>query len=162
MWKRKRLNFCGSGSTLKKEGGSELGSIWLFEESEAEAFFIKHGAGMWKRLNFCGSESTLKKLEAKANSEATNFIRSWKRKQKIFYCFHISDAKHHRSKLIARKHHQIGKTIQAFKQRTLVNWTYHLNLKLQVIIQIFACTYFLTQQNLRILRYKMLLNVVTS
>jgi len=22
MWKRKRLNFCGSGSTLKKEAGS--------------------------------------------------------------------------------------------------------------------------------------------
>jgi len=29
MWKRKRLNFYGSGSTLKKEAGSgsELGSI---------------------------------------------------------------------------------------------------------------------------------------
>jgi len=26
-----------------------------------------------------------KKLEAEANSEAANFIRSWK--QKIFYCF---------------------------------------------------------------------------
>jgi len=49
MWKR--LNFCGSGSTLKKEAesGSKLGSICLFEEPEAEAFFIKHGAGMWKR-----------------------------------------------------------------------------------------------------------------
>jgi len=31
---------------------------------------------MWKWLNFCGSGSTLKKLEARANSEATNFIRS--------------------------------------------------------------------------------------
>jgi len=30
-------------------------------EPEAEAFFIKHGAGMWKRLIFCGSGSTLKK-----------------------------------------------------------------------------------------------------
>jgi len=65
-WKRKwwkRLNFCGSRSPLKKEAGSgsELESIWLFEEPEAEAFFIKHGAGMWKRLNFCGSGSTLKK-----------------------------------------------------------------------------------------------------
>jgi len=31
---------CGSGSALKKEAGngSELGSIWLFEEPEAEAF----------------------------------------------------------------------------------------------------------------------------
>jgi len=49
MWKR--LNFCGSGSTLKKEArsGSKLGSILLFEEPEAEAFFIKRGAGMWKR-----------------------------------------------------------------------------------------------------------------
>jgi len=28
---------------------------------EAEVFFIKHGAGMWKRLNFCESRSTLKK-----------------------------------------------------------------------------------------------------
>jgi len=26
VWKRKRLNFCGSGSTLKKEAGSERGS----------------------------------------------------------------------------------------------------------------------------------------
>jgi len=50
---------------LKKESGSgsKLGSIWLFEEPEAEAFFIKHGAGIWKRkrLYFCGSGSTLKK-----------------------------------------------------------------------------------------------------
>jgi len=46
MWKRKRLNFCGSGSTLKKEAGSgsELGSILLFEEPETEALFIKRGA----------------------------------------------------------------------------------------------------------------------
>jgi len=35
---------------------------------------------LWKR-----SRSTLKKLEAEANSKATNFIRSWKLKQKIFY-----------------------------------------------------------------------------
>jgi len=32
------------------------------------------------------------KLEAEANSEPTNFIRSWKWKQKIFYCFHIPGA----------------------------------------------------------------------
>jgi len=32
-------------------------------------------------------------LEVKANSETTNFIRSWKRKQKIFYCFHIAGLK---------------------------------------------------------------------
>jgi len=60
MWKWKRLNFGGSRSTLKKEAGSELGSIRLFEEPEAaEVFFIKHRAGMWKqkRLNFCGSGS---------------------------------------------------------------------------------------------------------
>jgi len=50
MWKR--LNFCGSGSTLKKEARSELLSIRLFEEPEAEAFFIKRGAGMWKRKHF--------------------------------------------------------------------------------------------------------------
>jgi len=38
---RKRFNFCGSGSTLKKEAGSgsEFGSIQLFEEPEAKAFF---------------------------------------------------------------------------------------------------------------------------
>jgi len=44
IWKRKRwkrLNFCWSGS--------KLGSIWLFEEPEAKAFFIKHAAEM------CGS-----------------------------------------------------------------------------------------------------------
>jgi len=48
MWSGswKRLNVCGSGSTLKKEAGSgsELGSILLFKEPKAEAFFIKHGA----------------------------------------------------------------------------------------------------------------------
>jgi len=35
---------------LKKEAGSgnELGSICLFEEPEAEAFFIKDRAEMWK------------------------------------------------------------------------------------------------------------------
>jgi len=59
MWKR--LNFCGSGSILKKKAGngSELGSIRLFEEPEA--FFIKYGTGMleqeavkflWKRKYF--------------------------------------------------------------------------------------------------------------
>jgi len=55
---------------LKKEAGSELESIWLFEEPEAEAFFIKHAAGMWKRkrLNFPGSGSTLKK-EAESGSK---------------------------------------------------------------------------------------------
>jgi len=57
MWKR--LNFCGSESSLKKEAesGSKLGSILFFEELETEAFFIKHAAGIWKRLNFCGSGS---------------------------------------------------------------------------------------------------------
>jgi len=34
-----------------------------------------------------------KKLEAETNSEATNFIRSWKWKQKIFYYFHIPGCK---------------------------------------------------------------------
>jgi len=48
LWKR--LNFCGSesGSILKKEAGSELGSILLFEEPEA--FFIKHGASASSNL----------------------------------------------------------------------------------------------------------------
>jgi len=52
MWKR--LNFYGNECTLKKEAGSgsEHGSIELFEEPKAEAFFIKHGAGMWKRKHF--------------------------------------------------------------------------------------------------------------
>jgi len=61
MWKQ--LNFCGSRSTLKKETGSrsKLGSIWLFEEPEAEIVFIKQGAEMWKWLSFCGSRSTVKK-----------------------------------------------------------------------------------------------------
>jgi len=41
---------------LKKEAesGRKLGSIWLFEEPEAEAFFIYHGAGMWKRKQWSG------------------------------------------------------------------------------------------------------------
>jgi len=63
LWKRKHL---------KKEARSEskLGSIRLLEEPEAEAFFIKHGAGMWKRLNFYGS--TLKEVagsESKLGSD---------------------------------------------------------------------------------------------
>jgi len=39
---------------------------------------------LWKRKHF-----EKKKLKVETNSEATNFIRSWKRKQKIFYCFLI-------------------------------------------------------------------------
>jgi len=60
---RKRKHF--------EEAGSELGSIWFFEEPETEAFFIKHGAAMWKRLNFCGSGSTLKEAgsESKLGSD---------------------------------------------------------------------------------------------
>jgi len=49
LWKRKHF----------EEPGSELGSIRLFEDLKAEAFFIKHGAGMWKHFE----------------------ERSWKRKQ---------------------------------------------------------------------------------
>jgi len=62
LWKRK-LHF-------EKEAGSgsELGSIWLFEEPEAEAFVIKHEAWMRKRLNFCRSGNTLKK-EAESGSK---------------------------------------------------------------------------------------------
>jgi len=59
LWKRKHF-----------EEGSEPGNISLFEEPEAEAFFIKLEAGMWKRkrLNFCGNGSTLKKeAETEAN-----------------------------------------------------------------------------------------------
>jgi len=43
--------------------GCGSGNSWLFEEPEAEAYFIKHGAGKRKRLNVCGrrSRSTLKK-----------------------------------------------------------------------------------------------------
>jgi len=45
----KRLNFCGSGSTLKKEArsGSKLGSDYLYSELEAEAkiFYCFHISG---------------------------------------------------------------------------------------------------------------------
>ena len=46
MWNRKRLIFCGSGSTLMKEAGSgsELGSKSIKKELEAEAFSSKSGA----------------------------------------------------------------------------------------------------------------------
>ena len=48
IWKRKRkrLIFCGSGSTLMKEVGSgrELGSKSVEKELEAEAIFSKSGA----------------------------------------------------------------------------------------------------------------------
>jgi len=53
LWKRKHFQ----ERCWKRK---QLGSIWLFEELEAEAFFIKHGAGMWKqqqtrrRLTLCG------------------------------------------------------------------------------------------------------------
>jgi len=74
LWKRNRKHF--EERSWKRKG----------------AFFIKHGAGMWKLLNFCGNGSILrKKLEAE-DSEATNFIRSRKRKQNLFYCFHTSDS----------------------------------------------------------------------
>ena len=45
MWKRKRLFFCGSGSTLVKEvgSGSELESESVEKELEAEAIFSKSG-----------------------------------------------------------------------------------------------------------------------
>jgi len=58
--------------------------------------------GMWKRkrwkwLNFCGSGSIFHKTWFRdVEAEAVKFLRkhfeerSWKRKQKIFYCFHIS------------------------------------------------------------------------
>jgi len=53
-----------------KEAGSELGSIWLFEEPEA--FFIKHVAHgrdtEAEAVKFSGSESTLKK-EAESGSK---------------------------------------------------------------------------------------------
>ena len=42
MWKRKRLIFCGSGSTLMEEVGS--GSESVENELEAEAIFSKSGA----------------------------------------------------------------------------------------------------------------------
>jgi len=47
-----------------------------------------------KWLNFCGSKTTMKKLEVEANSEATNFIQSWKQKQKILLLPHLPGDKH--------------------------------------------------------------------
>jgi len=69
------VKFCGSKSALEKEAGSELGSIWHFEEPKAEAFFIKHRSEMRKRLKFCGSESgiTLKK-EAGSGSKKYSIL----------------------------------------------------------------------------------------
>jgi len=69
MWKR--LKFCRSGNTLKKEAGSgsKLGSIWLFEEPEAEAFFIKHGARMWKRKHF--EERNLKRKQKNSTASTS-------------------------------------------------------------------------------------------
>jgi len=56
MWKRKleAVNFL-----WKRKHFEGAGSILLFEEPEAEGFFIKHGTGMWKHFE----------------------ERSWKRKQ---------------------------------------------------------------------------------
>jgi len=57
---------------------------------KAEAFFIKHGAEIWKwkRLNFCGSGSTLKK---EAGSRSNQLYMELEAEAKIFYCFHILD-----------------------------------------------------------------------
>jgi len=93
MWKRKlEAKFLWKRKHFEERSWKRTRKHLTFWEPEAKAFFIKYGAGMWKRkrLNFCESGSILKKkLEAEANSAATNFMRSWKRKQNIFYCFHI-------------------------------------------------------------------------
>jgi len=91
MWKR--LNFCGSGSTLKKEAGSgsKLGSIRLFEEPEAEAIFhktwdrnVEAVKFLWKRKHFkersCKRKQTRKRLTLYGAGSGS---------KKIFYCFNI-------------------------------------------------------------------------
>jgi len=71
MWKQKHFE--------EAESGSELGSIWLFNKAPvAEAFFMKHGAGMWKRLNFCGSGSTLKKEAGSGKIPDSNAPMLWR------------------------------------------------------------------------------------
>jgi len=67
----------GSGSTLKKEAGSrsKLGSIMTYWGSGS----IFHKT--WGR-DVEAEALWIKKLEVEANSEVTNFIWSWKRKQK--------------------------------------------------------------------------------
>jgi len=73
---------------LKKEAGSgsKLGSIRLFEQPEAEAFFIKHGAGMRKRLNFCGSGSTLKKKVGSGSKKYSTASKSLFLTNLLFFC----------------------------------------------------------------------------
>jgi len=91
----KLLNFCGS--TLKKEAGSELRSIWYFwgVGSESSLFFLKTWGRDVKAVKFLWKWKHFeeKSWKRKQNSEATNFIRSWKWKQKILYCFHIPGCK---------------------------------------------------------------------
>jgi len=56
--------------TKSAGSGNELRSNQLYPEAEAK---------------------NPKSEELEANSEARHFKRSWKQKQKIFYCFHIPD-----------------------------------------------------------------------
>jgi len=55
-WKRKRwkrLNFCGSGITLKKEAGSELGSIFHKTwDRDVEAEAVEVVKFLWNRKHF--------------------------------------------------------------------------------------------------------------
>jgi len=63
LWKRKHFE---ERSWKRKR----IGSILLFDEPETEAFFIKHGARMWKPM-----------LEAEVVKRKHVEKRSWKRKQ---------------------------------------------------------------------------------
>jgi len=74
---------------------AEAGSSKILKE--AEAFWqnkLEVEANL-EATNFIPSRKreaevkNLKSEEAEANSEAWHFKRSWKQKQKIFYCFHI-------------------------------------------------------------------------
>jgi len=65
--------------------------MWFAETKSPLQVHRKFCAKFVRRLKDASTRDAeaRKKLEAEANLEATNFIRSEKRKQNIFYCFHI-------------------------------------------------------------------------
>jgi len=99
MWKRKleaeaveAVKFCGSGSTLKKRSWKRkrtrkhltfwgAGSESIFHKTWGRDVKAEAGSGGSGTIFVEAEALWRKKLETKANSEATNFIRSWKGKK---------------------------------------------------------------------------------
>jgi len=79
---------------LKKTEKAEAGSGKILKVAVAFWQNKLEAEANSEATNFIQSQKRKQKSpkseEAEANLEAWDFKRSWKRKQKIFYCFHIS------------------------------------------------------------------------